>query len=130
MAALCRIKSKSKRHPVLAKGCLVPEEDGDTDGTEIYDPDDDDDRGGPRKQRRPSKGSKRKGAPPARGAKRGPRAKAPPRPPPSAAQYSGLVQVSAAGTPGSVHAGPCCLRQQSGRCCSRGFVGGGARCGA
>ncbi|XP_077557644.1 lysine-specific demethylase 4A-like isoform X2 [Haemaphysalis longicornis] len=86
------IKSKSKRHPVLAKGCLVPEEDGDTDGTEIYDPDDDDDRGGPRKQRRPSKGSKRKGAPPARGAKRGPRAKAPPRPPPSAAQYSGLVQ--------------------------------------
>lgn len=87
------IKSKSKRHPVLAKGCLVPEEDADTDGTEIYDPDDDD-RGGPRKQRRPSKGSKRKGAPPGgpRGAKRGPRAKAPPRPPPSAAQYSGLVQ--------------------------------------
>ncbi|XP_075528182.1 lysine-specific demethylase 4C-like isoform X1 [Dermacentor variabilis] len=49
------IKSKSKRHPVLAKGCLVPEEDaGDTDGTEIYDPEDDEDT---KKQRRPSKGS-------------------------------------------------------------------------
>lgn len=49
------IKSKSKRHPVLAKACLIPEEDaGDTDGTEIYDPEDDEDT---KKQRRPSKGS-------------------------------------------------------------------------
>ncbi|XP_049274936.1 lysine-specific demethylase 4B isoform X3 [Rhipicephalus sanguineus] len=57
------IKSKSKRHPVLSKHCLVPEEDaGDTDGTEIYDPEDDEDT---KKQRRPSKGSlsKRKGPP-------------------------------------------------------------------
>lgn len=88
------IKSKCKRHPVLAsKGCLVPEEDADTDGTEIYDPDDED-SGEPRKQRRTSKGAKRKGPPQGpRGAKRGPRAKAAhPRPSPSAAQYSGLVQ--------------------------------------
>lgn len=99
--ALCRIKSKSKRHPVLAKGCLVPEEDADTDGTEIYDPEGDDDRQKRRRRRPPSKGaSKRKGAPGGgpRGAKRG--AKAPPRPPPSVAQYSGLVQVSAGGTLG------------------------------
>ncbi|XP_077500831.1 lysine-specific demethylase 4C-like isoform X3 [Amblyomma americanum] len=61
------IKSKSKRHPILDKNCLIPEEDtvggGDTDGTEIYDPEDEDGDEEPKKARRPSKGSlsKRKG---------------------------------------------------------------------
>lgn len=120
------IKSKSKRHPIVDKNCLIPEEDtmggGDTDGTEIYDPEDEDGNEEPKKPRRPSKGSlaKRKG--PFKGGQGGSeKAKRPRRPRTSStnsseatptkgtinpSQYSSLVQELSVVVEPLAHTGP------------------------
>ncbi|CAN8027863.1 unnamed protein product [Ixodes persulcatus] len=87
MAMLARmVKPKSKRHPVAPAGECPAEEDGDTDGTEIYDPEESSEDRAP-KRKRQAKVPAQPRRPRAAGAGRAPNAlKKPPRKPRSQAK--------------------------------------------
>ncbi|EEC10206.1 jumonji domain-containing protein, putative [Ixodes scapularis] len=89
MAMLARmVKPKSKRHPVAPAGECPAEEDGDTDGTEIYDPEESSEDRAP-KRKRQAKVPAQPRRPRAAGAGRAPNGgalKKPPRKPRSQAK--------------------------------------------